>query len=176
MSKLTAVVTLEILGRPAKNVTDALTSLVDKLSKEKGVSVLNKKIHEPKPVEESPDLFTSFAEIEVEFDGLPNYFGIVFAYMPSHIELIHPEKITLKNHDLNALANQVIQRLHGYDAIAKNMIVEKDILTKKLQEIAPHLFKEPEQPKLQTKINPKIKSKKSAKKKTTKKKKNKKKK
>lgn len=168
MDKINAIVTLEVLGRPAKNVTDSLKSITERIGAEKGVKILNKTIHPPKAIPESKDLFTSFAEVEMEFDSLHNYFGVVFAYLPSHIELIYPETIPLGNFDLNALANQIIQRLHSYDAIAKKMIFEKDALQNKLMEVAPHLFKQPEQPQQPQQKSPPIKKskvKKSSKKK-----------
>lgn len=147
MENITVIVTLEVLGKPAKNVMEALVSLVDKMGAEKGITIKNKKIHEPKSIPESPDLSTAFAEIEIECEELHNYFGIVFGYMPSHIEIIYPEKIIITNSELNALANQITQRLHSYDAIAKKMIIEKDMIQKKLMEVAPHLFEKPKQEK-----------------------------
>lgn len=143
MEKLNVSIILEVLGRPAENVKDALVKLVEKLSTEKGVKITSKKINEPKALNEG-DLYTSFAELELEIDSLYNYFGILFSYMPSHIEMISPSKIDLTNFELNTLANQLAQRLHGYDAIAKSLVVERDRMAKKLMELAPNLFNQPE--------------------------------
>jgi len=145
MTKLTVKVIMEVMGRPPENVTDALMKLVEKIEAEEGVVITDKIINEPKPVKDSKDLYTAFADLTLELDSLTNYFGLLFGYMPSHIELITPEKIQLSNFELNDLANQIASRLHNYDAIAKRIIVEKDILLKKLQEVAPHLFKKKEQ-------------------------------
>ncbi len=142
MAKLQANMILEILGRPQEHVKEALNALVTRLGSENGIKLLEKKHHEPIPVENSKDLFTAFAELTLELESLNNYFGIMFAYMPAHIELIQPEKITLGNIDLNELGNKLLQRLHDYDAITKKALVENEILAKKLQEIAPHLFKQ----------------------------------
>ncbi len=145
MAKFQANMILEILGRPQEHVKEALNALVTKLGSENGIKLLEKTHHEPIPVENSKDLFTAFAELTLELESLNNYFGIMFAYMPAHIELVQPEKITLGNIDLNELGNKLIQRLHDYDAITKKALVENEILVKKLQEIAPNLFKQPEQ-------------------------------
>lgn len=141
MEKLHANIILEILGRPIENVDEGLKALVKKLSEEKGVKIMEETIHEPIPVKDSQNLFTSFAELRIEFESLENYFGILFAYMPSNIELIYPERINLRNDELNILSNRLLARLHNYDAIAKKMIVEKDLAIQKLKEVAPHLFK-----------------------------------
>lgn len=142
MSKIQTSMVIEILGRPPEHVTEAINGIVEKIGTEKGVKLLEKTCHEPIPVEGSKDLFTTFADIMVELDSLDDYFKVMFTYMPSHIELISPEKITLINSDLNMLGNKLMQRLHEYDAITKKVILEHDIALKKLQEVAPHLVSE----------------------------------
>ena len=143
MKKLRVQIVLEILGRPAENVKEALNTLVVRLGSEPGVKIISKNYHDPIFVEGAKDLYTAFAEVSLELDTIDNYFGIMFAYMPSNIELINPEEITLSNQDLNQLAGKLIQRLHDYDAITKKMIYERDIVVNKLKEVAPELF-EPE--------------------------------
>lgn len=140
MAKLQIQMILEILGRPAGNVVLALENIVKKLSEEKGIKFIDKKVHDPKEVENSNGLFTSFAEITAELDNLETYFLVLFKYMPSHIELIEPEKIQINNFDLNNLAGALVQRLHSYDAVTKRMIVERDAVLQKLKEVAPEAF------------------------------------
>ncbi len=166
MDKIKANIILEILGRPVSNVIEALNTLIKKLSEEKGVKITEKKVHPPVEVKDAKDLYTTFAEISLDLDSLGNYFGVLFGYMPSHIELVYPERITLRNDDVNHLANLIAQRLHNYDAVAKKMIFERDILAQKLKEVAPELFKQmTEEPK-----KPEVKVKKGKKKKKSKKK------
>ena len=140
MEKLHVSLVIEILGRPPESLKEALQSLVTRLGAEKGVKVLSKNYHEPREIENSKDLFTTFVEVEAELDSLSNYLGIIFAFMPSHIELIKPEKITLSNNEMNELANALAQRLHNYDAVAKNSVAERDFVLMKLKEAAPEVF------------------------------------
>ncbi len=155
MAKLNVILIMEILGRPADHVKEALNTLVVKLGSEKGVRIINKTYHDPEPIKESKDLFTAFAELELELDSIENYLGIIFAYMPSHIEIISPERFQLTNTELNDLGNKLIERLHNYDAVVKNVLVERDALLTKLKESAPQLFmqqqKEKEEPKKEKK-------------------------
>lgn len=144
MDKIKADLVFEILGRPAEHIKTALSSLIEKLGTEKGVKVIEKKIHEPTEVKESKDLYTTFSEVSVEFDSIENLFGITFVYMPAHVEIISPTNFTLTNLHLNELSNTILARLHNYDAIAKKLIYEKDFLVNKLREVAPQLFKKPE--------------------------------
>lgn len=157
MEKIHASLILEILGRPRENVTSALNTILEKMEKEKGVNVLNKKAHEPKPVEKT-DLFTSFAEVDVELDSIMSYILLVFSYMPANIEITNPEKLTLNNGELNEIGNALVQRLHHYDAVTKNTLAERDMYAKKLREIAPHLFKKSENQKGEEKPEKKKKS------------------
>jgi hypothetical protein len=130
--KIQARLILEILGRPASNVTEALTNMVDKMSKEKGVIIIEKKIHDVLPVKDVQDLFTSFAEVMIECDKLPTFFSIVFGYMPSNIEIIKPDTFAIRNAELSLLTNNILSRLHNYDAIARRLLVDNSLLKQKL--------------------------------------------
>ncbi len=148
MAKLNVILIIEILGRPADHVKEALNTLVVKLGSEKGVTIINKTYHDPTPVKDSQNLFTAFAELELELDSIENYLGIIFAYMPSHIEIIHPEKFQFTNTELNDLGNKLIERLHNYDAVVKNVLAEREELLTKLKEVAPQFFmQQPQQKK-----------------------------
>ncbi len=133
---------LEVLGRPPENVKEALVSLITKLASESGVKVLEKKFHEPVQTQSASNLYTAFAEATLELESLERYFDVLFAYMPSHTELIYPEHIALDNNALNQFAGKLLNRMHGYDAVVKNMLVERDIILKRVKEDAPALFQE----------------------------------
>jgi hypothetical protein len=141
MTKLQVIMVLEILGKPKDHVREALSTLVTKLGSEKGVKIINKTIHEPVEAKNSKDLFTSFIELEASFESIQDLFRIMFSYMPSHMEIISPDKISFSNVEFSEFGNVLLQRLHNYDAITKKVLVDKDILLKKLYGIAPHLFK-----------------------------------
>lgn len=145
MERITASLVLEILGRPIEHVSESLNGIVEKMGAEEGIKILDKTLHDPIPLENSKELFTSFAEISLELDSLDHYINLLFAYMPSNIEIISPEKLTMDKSHLNEAGNKLVQRLHDYDAITKNTLTEKNIILKKLQEVAPHLFKQPQQ-------------------------------
>ena len=164
MEKIQVVMVLEILGRPKEHVKEALNLLIDKLGTESGIKIIENKQHEPVEVKDSNNLFTSFAEVTAELDSIENYFGIMFAYMPAHIEIISPEKITFDNARINEIGNRLVQRLHNYDGIAKKMIAEKEMILRKLHEVAPYLFKKEDQSPVEENNTDKKKEKKKIKK------------
>lgn len=130
MELIRASLIIEILGRPREHLLNSLISLIDKLSSESGVSLKEKDIKEPVEVKDSKDLFTTFAEVTLEFSTLEDFIRIIFAYMPSHIEVIYPEKIVMKNFELGEIAGNIVRRMHAYDAIAKRIIVDRELLHK----------------------------------------------
>jgi hypothetical protein len=133
MEKINAVLIIEILGKPASYVKETLNDIVGKLGKEKDVKIAWKKIAEPKPLEEDANIFTSFAEVEIE-TSLQELMLIVFGYMPSHIEIIHPDELKIKNSDLNMFFNELVRKLHQYDELARTMMIEKQILANQLKQ------------------------------------------
>ena len=128
MDKVKARFIIEIMGRPAKHVAGALKEHIEKIASEKGIEIIDKKLHEPKPVEETKNLFTTFAEIDAEFESLDELLMVLFTYMPSNIEIYSPEKMKIRADTFNSIINSIATRLHHYDAIAKRLVAEKDIL------------------------------------------------
>jgi len=128
-----AILILEILGRPAEHVKEILSKIIEKLGKEKNVRLLNKTIAEPKEIEGQENIFTSFAEVEIE-TNLQTLMLLIFAYMPSHIDIITPEDLRIKNSDMNLFLNELVRKLHRYDELAKTLMMERQIIAKQIQE------------------------------------------
>jgi hypothetical protein len=139
--KIQSRIILEVLGRPKEEVASALDLLIKNISKEPGVSVVGSDMHEPVLAKESKDIFTAFAEVTLETATLEHLFGLLFAYMPSNVEILSPQELAYTNASLNHFANVLLHRLHNYDAIAKKLMNEKNYLTQELYKVAPHLFK-----------------------------------
>jgi hypothetical protein len=145
-NKIKAMFIFEILGRPPEHIKESLSQLIDKLGEFPGIKIENKKIHEPKPVENEKvkDFFTTFAEIEVSAEEINALINIIFNAMPSHVEIIEPNKIELNNFDLTNLLSSLTVKLHRYDEIAKTITIERNMLIAKLKELGV-TFKAPEQ-------------------------------
>jgi len=132
MEKINAIIMLEVMGRPANYVKKSLSEIVGKIGKEKGIKITKKKINSPRKIENS--LFLSFVEIEIEAENIASLARIIFLYMPSHIDIIKPQELGISNYDLNSVFNEIIRKLHEYDAVAKAMIFEKNIILNQLEE------------------------------------------
>jgi len=132
--KIVSIMIFEIMGKPADYIVKTLKEITDKIPGEKGVRITSRRISEPKPVEKS-EVFTSFAEIEMELDSMQTLLGIIFLYMPAHVEIIEPDTLKIKNFDFNVMANELVRRLHEYDGIAKVAQMENYQLMQKFKMI-----------------------------------------
>ena len=143
--KIKAIIILEILGKPKEHIVKVMGELVEAIGKEPGIKITNKKVHEvrefvnkdengkPIVISGQEDLFTTFAEIEFEADSVMDMLRICFNYMPANVEIIEPEKFTMTNIDFNSLVNEIMRRLHHYDAVAKSALMNNQILANHLQ-------------------------------------------
>lgn len=174
-TKIKALFIFEVMGRPPEHLKKSLEEYIKKLGENKGVNVIRKEIHEPKPIEKpgAEGLFTTFAEVEVIVDDLNLIFEITLNMLPAHAEIIEPANIKLKNFDLSGVISNLSIKLHRYDEIAKAVTMEKNILIKRLQEMQErinNLEKNVKKPEKEKKIK-KSEKEKVGKKKTNKKKK-----
>ena len=96
------------------------------------MELVEKKIHEPKEVK---SLFSTFAELEIAVKDLKTLSDIVFAYMPSHVEILAPAELKMSLNDSAQFMNILTAKLHGYDALAKRLKVENMVLKKKLVDL-----------------------------------------
>ena len=134
-TKVRALFILEILGRPPEYLTTTLEDIIKQLGEEKGVEIKEKKINEPVMMENQKDFYTSFAEIEIEVDEIFIITLLIFKYMPAHIEIISPEKISFAKNKWDSILNEITRRLHAYDEVARIIQTEKAILEKKLKDL-----------------------------------------
>lgn len=131
--KVNAIMIIEVLGKPPEHLKEILENMIKKIDEEKGVQVKNKKINEPKELEKKQGFYTNFAEVEVEVEEILYLAMLMFKYMPSHIDVISPEYITLKNNVWGEILSELVRKLHGYDELARIIQLEKIALENKLK-------------------------------------------
>jgi len=134
---INAILIVEILGKPAEHLTEALKDIIEKMTGGDGINVVDSTINTPRPLEKQPGFFTSFAEIEVNVESVNHMVSLMFNFMPSHVEILSPEKIAMSNNNWNDILNELIRKLHQYDELAKILQMEKKVLEDKLRALAP---------------------------------------
>jgi hypothetical protein len=146
--KIKARIILEVLGRPREHIQEVLVQIADKVGLEKGIKLLNKNVNDATLFQQKDEkgniiaqkegeqeLYSTFAEIEFEAAEITDLLAICFNYMPANVEIIEPESFEFKNIDFNSLINEIIRRLHHYDAIAKTALMHNQILAKQVKAI-----------------------------------------
>ena len=134
-TKITAILILDIIGRPPEHLIESLKNIIEDMGKEKGVVIKSKEIKEPVLMKDQKKFYTTFAEIELETDDMIYLAILMFKYMPANIEIISPEIIALSNNGFNDILNELVRRLHGYDEIARVIQMEKRVLLEKIKEL-----------------------------------------
>ena len=128
---------IEVIGRPPEHLVETMENIVGQIGEEKGVRIIEKKIHEPVLMKDQKDFFSAFVDVEFEAEEIIDIAMIMFKYMPAHIEINNPELIVLTNNGWSDILNQLTRALHGYDEIARVMQTEKAILEKKSKDSMP---------------------------------------
>jgi len=134
--EIRALFIFEMMGRPPEHLKSTLESLIDKLGEQKGINIIRKEVHEPKPVEkeEVKNFFTTFAEVELIADNLSLIFDIALNMLPSHVEILRPKELEFKNYDLSSVVSNLCVKIHKYDEISKISLIEKNSLIAQLNE------------------------------------------
>ncbi len=143
---ITAIIIVEIAGRPADHVKESLKNHVGQLKNYKDLEVISEKFSEPKSIENSKDMFSCFSEVELEIPSIARLIDIVFDFMPSSVEIIKPTELVLDINDANGFLNDLAGRLHKYDDIAKISRMQSQQILAKLQEVQKKQVSEEKKP------------------------------
>lgn len=122
---------IEILGKPKEHIEKALKDYIEAIKQDGNLMVLNTEIAEPKQQEN--EVWSSFTEMEIVFKNLPSLIGFCFDYMPSSVEILKPETLSLNNLELADIANDLQARLHSVDKSIKELSLENDFLKRNLK-------------------------------------------
>ncbi|MEK6816898.1 MAG: hypothetical protein AABY09_04750 [Nanoarchaeota archaeon] len=130
--KIIARVILEVMGMPKEHVEQALKDTISKLKDDGRVRLLNSKTYETEQIEE---FWSTFAEVEFEADEMKNVLDVCFDYQPSTLEIMEPAGIEMDTAYLASLFNDLLAKLHQYNAVVKNMEAEKMLLQIELDKL-----------------------------------------
>jgi hypothetical protein len=159
------IMIVEMAGRPAVHLTESLEKHVGVLRDVEDVEIHEIKVSEPRIIVQEEgkevaegealnghdsgesDMFTAFAECDIEVPSFARMSETMFDFMPSSVEVIEPNSVNLGMTEATDLLNNISGRLHRYDEIAKilgerhkqmeaQLVLAKKILDAKDKEIA----------------------------------------
>lgn len=123
--KIIVKVIIEIVGKPKEHVSKSLELVLDKIKGEKLIKILEKETFKPKKVE---SFFSTFAELELQFNSTSKLLDFCFDYMPSSVEITSPDKLSLQSTDLVSVLNDLLSKLHAISNNVANLNAENQLL------------------------------------------------
>ena len=108
---------IEIAGSPKEFVEKTMEGMMEHLSKKEYLELKKKEVA---PAEENEKIWSTFAEVEVKFDKVKDMFKFCFEFLPSNIEIEHPQSLQLRREDLSEMLGDLTLRLHKSDIVVKD--------------------------------------------------------
>lgn len=118
-NNITAVMIVEIAGRPPEHLSKALEAHIGKMDTLKDVTIVSRKFSEPNKIDEEKDIYSCFAEVEVEVETMFRLTELIFDFMPSSVEVLEPDSVNMNAQEASMFLNDLSGRLHKYDEVAK---------------------------------------------------------
>lgn len=123
-NKILTRIILEMLGAPKEYIEQTMKNYVTKI-KQEGIQVKKENYADAQP---SDKLFTTFAELEIEFKKLDELLAFCFEALPSSVEIVEPMKLDINAQELTGFLNDLQARLHEADMIIKTSRAQNKIL------------------------------------------------
>ena len=115
---------IEMLGAPKEHIEATLKEYVENLKKD-GVKINNETYAE---AEEKGKFFSTFAEIEIDFENMEDVLAFCFDHMPSSVEIMSPEKLSFDANLLTGFLNDLQAKIHQVDALIKDVSAKQQLL------------------------------------------------
>ena len=117
---------MEIAGKPEEHVKETIEKMLNILKENKKITILKKEVAPIKKHElESPanpkqkvEIFSSFADTELEFPDFDELMQFIYTFMPSSVEILEPSNLKIKQKDLENSINDLLGRLHEQSKMA----------------------------------------------------------
>ena len=120
--------TIEVLGYPEDHVKEVMDKVIEKLKKEEGFQILKEEINKPEKVKET--FFASFAELEIKLNDFSKLIHFCYDYLPSGLEVLDTEKVTLPIREFSSALNEMLAKLHNYNIVLTNLSSKLESLEK----------------------------------------------
>ncbi len=123
---------IEVIGKPKEHVEQAMKQYIDNLKSDERFKVLHEEFAEIKKHDQQDDLWATFTELELNTNTIEHLIDFCFDYMPSLIEILEPEQLTIGEKQLSFFLNDLQAKLHQVDMVAKQVKLENDTLKKNI--------------------------------------------
>lgn len=122
---------IEVIGKPQEHVEEAMKKYIANLKTDERFKVLTEEFAELKK-QDQQDLWATFTELEIKTNTIEHLIDFCFDFMPSLIEILEPEQLTIDEKQLSFFLNDLQAKLHQVDMVAKQVKMENDVLKKNI--------------------------------------------
>lgn len=105
-----AIVTFEIVGKPAKHVEESLTGYIENIKKDERIIVLRDEREHSQKVDNG--LYSAICEMESLFKNLETLTWLAINFSPASIEIIAPDDFDIPSRDITNWLNDLLANLH----------------------------------------------------------------
>ena len=131
---------IEIVGKPKEHIIEVLEAHLKQIDEDSELEIVEKVIEEPLEQEKQPGMFSTFVDLTFWAKNTNKLIAFCFDYMPSSIEIVAPESMITKSHDLTSLLNDMQARLHHVDMLAKQLHQQNQVFNLSLNRLARNLI------------------------------------
>ncbi len=111
--------TIEVLGYPEDHVKKTMEKVVEKLKNEEGIKIIKSEMQKTEKIKEN--FFASFAETEIKINDFSRLLNFCYNYLPSSLEILDADKITLPIREFSMGINEMLAKLHHYHLVVNNL-------------------------------------------------------
>lgn len=137
MAKIVARVIIEMLGAPKEYIETTLKNYIEKLKKD-GIKIIKETVE---PAQKQNELFSTFVELDIDFDKMEDLLGFCFDSMPSSVEILEPEELQINASDLSGHLNDLQAKLHEVDMVVKTTRAQNKVLDKNAMNVFKNFVK-----------------------------------
>lgn len=127
--KIKTKVIVEVIGSPKEHIENALKMIINRIKDEKYLEVIKAASFDAKEVKE---FWSTFSEMEIDFNDMNGVVDFCFNYMPSSIEILEPTELYLSAKETNDMLNDVLAGLHKYEMVLKNIHAQNILLKREI--------------------------------------------
>jgi len=116
---------IEVLGKPKEHVEASIKEYIGHIRKDSELVILHEDYSE---IKEQGKLWSQFVELELIIKGVIKLISFCFEYMPSSIDVLKPENLSMTSRETSNFLNDLQARLHNVDMVVKQLKAENDFL------------------------------------------------
>lgn len=124
---LRAIVTFEVVGKPAKHVEKALEQYLANLRKDERIAVIEEAAEEA--IEHEDGMFSTYAECDMLVKDLETFTWLCINFSPASIEILEPDGLTTEAREITAWLNDLLSKIHEISTNFRSQKAANDHLT-----------------------------------------------